>query len=144
MIDRTVGIGSSHTRRGYVWHMAIVIQGLTAQSPLEKEMCMMELVGTDAGRNLLHESFQPSNPALFSRELFAWVNALFVEFAEDYMGGLPSFFISDIIESNKKNILVVDQSKPRSEKHVVRPSTSMFQRPLKNNLKKRFDEKFDE
>eukprot|EP00958_Prasinococcus_capsulatus_P029148 scaffold7355_cov497-Prasinococcus_capsulatus_cf.AAC.1 len=72
MIDRTVGIGSSHTRRGYIWHMAIVIQGLTAQSPLEKEMCMMELVGTDAGRNLLHESFQPSNPALFSRELFAW------------------------------------------------------------------------
>ncbi|RXZ79422.1 glycoside hydrolase family 125 protein [Paenibacillaceae bacterium] len=71
------GIGSPHTPGGYVWHMALSMQALTADNDEEVKELIEMLINTDADTGYMHEGFHPDNPADFSREWFAWSNSLF-------------------------------------------------------------------
>ncbi len=73
------GIGSPHTRRGYVWPLSLLAQDLTSRSAQEKESVLDMLLASDPGDHQLHESFNPNKPRRLSRRNFGWPNALFVE-----------------------------------------------------------------
>jgi len=73
------GIGSVHTAAGSIWHMSIIMQGLTTDDPVELEEVVKMLQDTDAGTGFMHESFMPSNPRMFTRHWFSWANSLFSE-----------------------------------------------------------------
>jgi meiotically up-regulated gene 157 (Mug157) protein len=73
------GIGSPHTKSGYVWHIGITMQALTSQNQKEIEDCLQMLSTTHNGTNFMHESFDPNDPSQYSREWFAWANTLFAE-----------------------------------------------------------------
>jgi meiotically up-regulated gene 157 (Mug157) protein len=83
------GIGSAHTNDGYVWPLALVVQGLTATSDSERKDVLDQLLASDPGDHLLHESFDPNNPTKFTRADFGWPNALFSEFVMTYLNGVP-------------------------------------------------------
>ncbi len=84
------GVGSPHTPKGYVWPLALVAQGLTAQSVEERNAMLAMLLASDPGDHLLHESFDPNDPKQFTRVDFDWPNALFVDFVMvDYEGLQP-------------------------------------------------------
>ena len=74
------GIGSQHTADHWVWPLAIVVQGLTSDSVVERGDIIDELIASDTGDHVLHESFDPNDPAKFTRADFGWPNALFSEF----------------------------------------------------------------
>jgi meiotically up-regulated gene 157 (Mug157) protein len=75
------GLGSPHTPPGYVWHLGLAMQGLTAPTA-EREAVLAQLVATDAGTGLMHEGFDSDDPTRFTRPWFAWANSLFAEFVE--------------------------------------------------------------
>jgi len=74
------GIGSFHTPDHWIWPLALIMQGLTARSQTEKQDVLNELLASDPGDHLLHESFDPNDPKHFTRPNFGWPNALFSEF----------------------------------------------------------------
>lgn len=80
------GIGSPHTPRGWVWPIALAVQGLTSGYPAEKRALLRLLAGTDAGTGRMHESFDPDDPTRFSRPWFSWADAMFCELALDCAG----------------------------------------------------------
>jgi uncharacterized protein len=87
---RARGIGSPHTPRGYVWPLALVMEGLTASDPNEVEAMLGQLQASDTGDHLLHESFDPNDPSKFTRSNFGWPCALFSELVLDrVMGSSP-------------------------------------------------------
>ncbi|MBR6790289.1 MAG: glycoside hydrolase family 125 protein [Oscillospiraceae bacterium] len=73
------GIGSPHTPKNYIWHIALSMQGLTSSDPAEAKEMIDLILSTDGGRELMHEGFDADNPANFTREWFAWSNSLFAE-----------------------------------------------------------------
>ncbi len=73
------GIGSPHTPNGYIWPISLVMQALTSTDRTEQEALLQMLMNTTAGTNYMHESFDPDDPAQFSRSWFAWANSLFSE-----------------------------------------------------------------
>jgi uncharacterized protein len=79
------GIGSPHTPAGYIWPIALCMQGLTSGSVGEMEEILDMLEATDAGTELMHEGFDPDDPTRFTREWFAWANSLFSEFVLHYL-----------------------------------------------------------
>lgn len=79
------GIGSPHTPGGYIWHIALSIQGLTSNDPAEQEEIIRMLVNTTAETNYMHESFHPDKPQRYTRSWFAWANSLFGEFILAYV-----------------------------------------------------------
>ncbi len=80
------GIGSPHTPQGYIWHIALAMQGLTADSPEEKLRLLQVMSRTDAGTGLMHESFKADDPAEYTRPWFSWANMMFCELLMDYCG----------------------------------------------------------
>lgn len=76
------GVGSPHTPAGYIWHIALSMQGLTSDDPEEMKKILSILVSTDADTGYMHEGFNANNPNEFSREWFAWSNSIFAEFVE--------------------------------------------------------------
>jgi hypothetical protein len=74
------GIGSPHTPPGYIWHMALSMQGLTSTSTEEKLEVIAMLEATDADTGFMHEGFHADDPAQFTRKWFAWSNSLFSQF----------------------------------------------------------------
>ena len=80
------GIGSPHTPQGYIWHIALSMQGLTSVDPEEMERLLTLLERTDAGTGFMHEGFHCDDPARFTRPWFAWSNSLFSEFVLKYVG----------------------------------------------------------
>ncbi|GAX28134.1 hypothetical protein FisN_6Lh049 [Fistulifera solaris] len=72
------GIGSPHTAKSSIWHMAIILRALTAESDAELRQAVSTLART-AKNNLMHESFRSTKPSTFSRKSFAWANSLFAE-----------------------------------------------------------------
>ena len=80
------GIGSPHTPSGYIWHIALSMQGLTSDDESERRQLMETLLATDAGTHLMHEGFDCNNPDAFTREWFAWSNSLFALYAMTYCG----------------------------------------------------------
>ncbi|HZV80294.1 MAG TPA: glycoside hydrolase family 125 protein [Candidatus Binatus sp.] len=81
------GVGSPHTPHGYVWPLALVMQGLTANDPTEVSGILSELQASDTGDHLLHESFDPNNPSLFTRSNFGWPCSLYSELVLDRLMG---------------------------------------------------------
>ncbi len=80
------GIGSPHTRYGHIWHIAMAMQGLTADSPEEKRKILEQMAATTAGKNVMHESFSCENASVYTREWFSWANAMYAELFLDYLG----------------------------------------------------------
>lgn len=75
--SRVSGIGSDHwpykgtKGRGHVWHLSLIMQGLTGDDTLE-------VILNTADNGSLHESVD-ANHAGYTREWFGWANALFSE-----------------------------------------------------------------
>ncbi|WP_204602014.1 glycoside hydrolase family 125 protein [Cohnella boryungensis] len=74
------GIGSPHTPAGYIWHIGLIIQGLTSTDRKEQDELIRQISATTAGTHFMHESFNPDDPGQFTREWFAWANSLFGQF----------------------------------------------------------------
>lgn len=73
------GIGSPHTPRGYVWPLALIMQILTSTDDDEITRVMSYLAAADVGDHRLHESFNADWPESYTRDDFAWPNALFAQ-----------------------------------------------------------------
>ena len=73
------GIGSPHTPRVYVWPLALCVQALTATDDREVDEVFGWIAASDVGDHRLHESFNAAWPESYTREDFAWPNALYAE-----------------------------------------------------------------
>ncbi len=73
------GIGSPHTPHGYVWPLALCVQALTATDEKEVDQLFGWIAASDVGDHRLHESFNAEWPESYTREDFAWPNALYAE-----------------------------------------------------------------
>ncbi len=80
------GIGSPHTPEGYIWHIALSMQGLTSQEREEKLRMLALIRDTDADTGLTHEGFSANDPHQYTRPWFSWSNMLFSELVMDYCG----------------------------------------------------------
>lgn len=80
------GIGSPHTPVGYIWHISLAMQGLTAETKEEKKRIIDLLAATDGGKLLMHEGFHADDDTKYTREWFSWANAMFSELVLDYCG----------------------------------------------------------
>ncbi len=76
------GVGSPHTPEGYIWHIALSIQGLTSDNAEEMREILHYLETTDGGTGYMHEGFDANDPDTFTRSWFSWSCALFAEFVE--------------------------------------------------------------
>jgi len=73
------GVGSPHTPKNYIWPLALVVQALTSDDPVEIEKVLGYIAASDVGDHRLHESYDASWPEQFTRADFAWPNALYAE-----------------------------------------------------------------
>jgi meiotically up-regulated gene 157 (Mug157) protein len=73
------GVGSPHTPRGNVWPLALVMQALTSRDRTEIDQTLQFIAASDVGDHRLHESFNANWPESFTRDDFAWPNALYAE-----------------------------------------------------------------
>jgi len=73
------GEGSPHTPPGYVWPLALCVQALTALDPAEVARVFGYIAAADVGDHRLHESFNDNWPEQYTRQDFAWPNALYTE-----------------------------------------------------------------
>lgn len=80
------GIGSPHTPPGYIWPIALAVQGLTAASREDQWNILQTLRDTTGGTGFMHEGFDPDDPAQFTRPWFSWANSMFCELLLDYCG----------------------------------------------------------
>ncbi|MBV8244987.1 MAG: glycoside hydrolase family 125 protein [Candidatus Eremiobacteraeota bacterium] len=85
------GIGSPHTPHGYVWPLALVMQALTATDQSEVDRVLGYIAASDVGDHRLHESFNANWPEAYTRDDFAWPNALFAELLNSRRNLLPAF-----------------------------------------------------
>jgi len=81
------GIGGPHTTpwKNRIWHIALVIQGLTTNDQKEKKEIIDMLLRTDAGKDCMHESFDVNDPTKYSREWFSWANAMYCQLIIDFL-----------------------------------------------------------
>ena len=84
--SQAAGIGSPHTPPGYIWPIALAVQGLTTPDRAEKLSLLQLLRDTTGGTGLLHEGFDPSDPARFTRPWFSWANSMFAELLLNFCG----------------------------------------------------------
>lgn len=80
------GVGSPHTPKNNIWHIALTMQILTSSDKDEIMQCLDMLSRTHAGTNFMHESFNVDNPENFTRVWFAWANTLFAQMLETLEG----------------------------------------------------------
>ena len=73
------GVGSPHTPKGYIWPIALCVQGMTSTDIDEITLSVKTLLSTHAGTGFMHESFDPDKPEDFTRSWFAWANSMFGE-----------------------------------------------------------------
>lgn len=74
------GIGGPHAGQGKIWHLAIIMRGLSSKDENEIYDCIKLLKNSHAGMGFMHESFDKDDATKFSRPWFAWANTLFGEF----------------------------------------------------------------
>lgn len=74
------------TPSGYIWPIALAIHGRTTPDRAEKLALLQLLRDTTGGTGLLHEGFDPSDPARFTRPWFSWANSMFAELLLDFCG----------------------------------------------------------
>ena len=80
------GVGSAHTPTGYIWHIAMAVQGLTSKSREEKRKILEKMASTTGGKGVMHEGFFCDDDIRYTREWFSWANAMYAELFLDYMG----------------------------------------------------------
>ncbi len=80
------GIGSLHTPSGYIWHIAMAVQGLTSKCSEEKLEILKNMVATTGGTGMMHEGFFCDDDSRYTREWFSWANAMYAELFLDYLG----------------------------------------------------------
>ena len=90
------GEGSPHTPNGYVWPLALVMQALTSTDPTEVSTIIAQLHNSDLGDHLLHESFDPNEPAHYTRSNFAWPCSLFAELILSRVMGYDQLPIANV------------------------------------------------
>ncbi|HXW50997.1 MAG TPA: glycoside hydrolase family 125 protein [Candidatus Acidoferrales bacterium] len=83
------GLGSAHTRTGWVWPLGIIGQALTASTAGEVDEVLGELRALDGGSGLFYESIDPDEPWHFTRSEFGWANAVYAELIFRCVAGLP-------------------------------------------------------
>ena len=88
------GIGSPHTPHGYVWPLSLVMQALTSTDQSEITRVMGYIAASDTGDHRLHESFNADWPESYTRDDFAWPNALFAQMMLGRQGRLPAILES--------------------------------------------------
>lgn len=84
--SRAAGIGSPHTPPGYIWHIALAVQGLTSRSREEKLDLLRTMAATTGGRDVMHEGFFCEDDNQYTRDWFSWANAMYAELFLDYLG----------------------------------------------------------
>jgi meiotically up-regulated gene 157 (Mug157) protein len=84
------GLGSRHTRRGFVWPLGIAVEGITAASADEREDALLRLEATLDREGLFHESVDPDDPGRYTRHWFSWADMLYVELVFTSAGLIPS------------------------------------------------------
>lgn len=89
------GIGSFHTPDHWVWPLALIVEGITATEGSEKQDILNQLLASDPGDHLLHESFDPDDPKRYTRADFGWPNALFSEFVMTQFQGVGQIPMGD-------------------------------------------------
>ncbi len=89
------GIGSYHTPDKWVWPLALIVEGMTATTQPEKQDVLSQLLNSDPGDHLLHESFNPDDPRQFTRQDFGWPNSLFSEFVMTQFQGINEIPMGD-------------------------------------------------
>lgn len=77
------GVGSPHTAKNSIWHIALTMQILTSDDKNEISDCLKIISKTHAGTNYMHESFDVDDPTKFTRKWFAWANTLFAQMLEE-------------------------------------------------------------
>ncbi len=80
------GVGSPHTPHNFVWPLALCVQALTATDPAEITRVLGFIAVSDTGDHRLHESFNVDWPESYTREDFAWPNALYAELVLERRG----------------------------------------------------------
>jgi meiotically up-regulated gene 157 (Mug157) protein len=73
------GLGSPHTRRGWVWPIALATQGLTTDDRDEQVRLLETMAATTAGTGHMHESISANDQRRFSRPWFSWADAMFCQ-----------------------------------------------------------------
>lgn len=84
--SRATGVGSPHTMSGYIWHIAMAIQGLTSENRREKLEILERMAATTGGKGVMHEGFHCEDDGTYTREWFSWANAMYAELFLDYLG----------------------------------------------------------
>lgn len=74
------GIGGPHAGLGNIWHLSVIMRGLTSTHENEIVDCIKLLKSSHANTGFMHESFDKDDAAKFTRPWFAWANTLFGEF----------------------------------------------------------------
>ncbi|MCX7874846.1 MAG: glycoside hydrolase family 125 protein [Melioribacteraceae bacterium] len=74
------GIGGPHAGLNMIWHLSIIMRGLTSNNKNEIRECIKTLKYTHANSGFMHESFHKDDASKFTRKWFAWANTLFGEF----------------------------------------------------------------
>ena len=65
---------------GKIWHLAVIMRGLTSNDENEIIDCIKLLKSSHANTGFMHESFYKDDSTIFTRPWFAWANTLFGEF----------------------------------------------------------------
>ena len=73
------GLGSPHTRTGWVWPLGIIGEAMTSLTPEDLADRLAELRTLDGQRGLFYESVDPDRPWRYTRGDFGWANALYAE-----------------------------------------------------------------
>jgi len=74
------GVGSPHTPDRYIWHIALIMEGLTEKDPVKREALLSDILNTRGGTRVMHESFFCDDPSQYTRDWFAWADSLFALF----------------------------------------------------------------
>jgi len=74
------GIGGPHAGLGKIWHLSVIVRGITSTDENEIVDCLDLLKSTHANTGFMHESFDKDDASKFTRSWFAWANTLFGEF----------------------------------------------------------------
>lgn len=88
------GIGGPHVAPDMIWPLSIIMRALTSRDDDEIRTCIRTLLATDAGTGFMHESFNPDNPAKYSRPWFAWCNSMFGELISSLADNNPALLRS--------------------------------------------------
>jgi uncharacterized protein len=85
------GMGSAHPYNPapdrYIWPIGLIMQGLTATSPVEQWGIIEMLAATTAGTGYMHEAFDANDPKQFLRAWCPWSNSLFGELVLRWLAG---------------------------------------------------------